>query len=63
MIKLFFRQNDEMGFIDISPKTYKRLKLYLAKNKKSLQQTLDLIHKRYDNISEKIINHYLDLLD
>lgn len=60
MIRLFFQQNGKTKFVEISPETHERLRLYSWNVSISLQQIVNLIHKRFGDVSEESILRYLD---
>jgi len=62
MIQLFFRQNNELKFIEISPETHERLRLYSLKLALPLQQVTEMILNRFGEISEEIILRNFDLI-
>lgn len=55
MIKLFFRQNNETKFIEISPETYEQLRLYSNKLALPIERVAQMIYDRFGEISEEII--------
>ncbi len=63
MIQLFFQQNEKTKFVEISPETHERLRLYSWKVRTSLQQVVNLVHKRFGEVSEELILRYLDKPD
>jgi len=62
MIQLFFRQNNETKFIEISPETHERLRLYSLKLALPLQRVTEMILDRFGKISEEIIIRNFDLI-
>ena len=62
MVKLFFQRNGETKFIEISPETHERLRLYSWKISVALQQVVNLVHERFGEVSEELILRYLDKL-
>ena len=63
MAQLFFREQGETKFIEISPDTHERLRLYCWEINLSLQQATNLIYERFGDISEELIIRYLDTLN
>ena len=62
MIKLFFRQNNEEKFIEISPETYERLRLYSIKLALPIGKVTQMIYDRFGKISEEIILRNFNLI-
>ena len=62
MIKLFFRQNNETRFVEISQETYERLKLYSLKLALPIQRVAQMIYDRFGGISEEIIVRNFNLI-
>lgn len=62
MVKLFFQHNGEVKFFKISSRTHKRLRLYAQKINVPLQQIIDSIYKKFNDISEELIIHHLDMV-
>ncbi|OGY64383.1 MAG: hypothetical protein A3I89_03075 [Candidatus Harrisonbacteria bacterium RIFCSPLOWO2_02_FULL_41_11] len=60
MIKLFFQQR-KTKFIEISPETDKRLKLYYYKRGLSAQRMAEMIQNEFGDVSEELIVRYLNL--
>lgn len=62
MVKLFFRKEGKTKFVEISPETHERLRLYSYKLSLSLEQMMEMILDRFGDVSEELIVRYLNLL-
>lgn len=60
MIQLFFQQNGETKFVEISPATDERLRSYRWNNRVTVQQVTDQVRNQYGAVSEELIVRYLD---
>lgn len=60
LVKLFFQQNGNTKFVDISPETHERLRLHSWKVRVSLQQVVNAVHEKFGDVSEELIVRYLD---
>lgn len=63
MVQLFFQQNGETKFVEISPKTHERLRLHSWKIEASLQQVANAVREKFGDVSEELIIRYLDELN
>jgi len=62
MIQLFFQENNETKFIEISPETHERLRLYSLKLALPIERVAQMIYDRFGKISEEIILRNFDLV-
>ncbi len=60
MIRIFFRQDGETTFVEISATTNERLRSHYQSNQVTVQQVAEQVRKQYGAVSEELIIQYLD---
>lgn len=60
MTRLFFRNDDEVEFITISPETANAITLHRQQHKVTTQQVIERVRAAYRSVSEETILKYLN---
>lgn len=62
MVKLFFRRSGKTEFVEISPETHERFRLYSYKCGLSLGQVTEMIYGQFGDVSEEILVRFFKLI-
>jgi len=60
MIWIFFQQDGQARFCEISPATDEQLRSYRFKNGTTIQQVVDQVRNQFGSVSEDLIVQYLN---